>query len=161
MRATQLRVRQANPRVSVLCASRPDYRSAMDVHSRQFSAVSLEMSRRGGPRHPAVQFVHTTSSPPLFGIISDCEAVCGGRRCENWYDRLSASLRRQITALFMKRNSAVCGRTEITAHQRSRDLRRTMGFAFAFIVTAYARFLTKSLTSAPSSSLFRHAQSPG
>ena len=28
--------------------------------------------------------------------------------------------------------------------QKSRDLRRTMAFAFAFIVTAYARFSTRS-----------------
>src|SRR3954471_5496476 len=99
--------------------------------------------------------LHTTSYPPLFGIVGDFETICGGGRCENCCDRLSVSSRRQIIALFMKRNSAVSGPTKISARQKWRDLRRTMGFACAFIVTAYARFSTKSATR---SSGLRHAQ---
>ena len=73
----------------------------------------------------------------------------------NCCDRSSASSRRQNTALFTRKNSAASGLTEISANQKSRDLRRTMAFASAFIVTAYAPFSIKSLASAMKNSLFR------
>ena len=91
---------------------------------------------------------HTTSYPPLFGIVGDFETVCGGGRCENYCNRLSVSSKRQIIALFTKRNSAASGPTKISAHRKSRDLQRTTGFACDFIVTAYAPSSTRSPASA-------------
>jgi hypothetical protein len=72
------------------------------------------------------------------------------------------TLLRQIKRELEKANHCAClrgrasaefGRTEVSANRKSRDLRRTMAFAFAFIVTAYARFSTNNLSRVMKNSL--------